>query len=593
MSFVFVSRLFALVAAFALVPAAAPADPSPVPPSAPASATPNSGSADAAFAAIAKTYFADGFRESPSSATPTGVHDYDAQLDDLSAAAYARHLAREARVLARVRALDGSLLSPEATIDRTILEDQILDDELLTGELRQWRHNPDIYVGIASGSIYALIERRFAPAAVRLRDTIARENGLPRLFAQARANLRSVDAATKTVSELDATGAESFIGDDVPLAFAGIGTPSERAAFKASTLAAKAAVTAFAAYIAHIVPSGTYAIGKSAYERRLRYEDELDISLPAYLKIGQAALADDRARFIATAHRIDPQAPVRTTYATLARKHPQPGALNAAASHDLTALRAFIVSHHIVTLPPDADITVTETPKFERSFVTAQEDPPGVLERVATKAYYNVTPADPSWPVARREGYLGQLNDYQRPLISGHEVYPGHFVNYTIDKHLDLSLTRRLIWSSEFGEGWAHYGEQMIVDEGWGNGDPHVRLAQLSEALLRECRYVAGVKLHTAGWTLARSERFFADACFQAPAVATEESLRGTQDPMYGYYTLGKLMILKLRSDYRKKLGSAFTLQRFHDALLAHGDPPVPLVRPLLLGAQDDGKPLR
>jgi uncharacterized protein (DUF885 family) len=589
MSFVSTSRFLALVAVIALAPATAPADPSPSPtPSAAAS----DDSANAGFAAIANTYFADGFRESPSNATPTGVHDFDAQLDDLSAGAYARHLAREAHVLAQLRALDGSQLSPEVAIDRTILENQILDDELLTGELQQWRHNPDLYVGVASNGVYTLIERSFAPPAVRLRDAIARENAIPRLFAQARANLRSVDAATKTVSELDAEGAESFFSDDVPLAFAGVGTPSERAAFKASTATAKASATAFAAYIAHIVPAGTYAIGSSAYERRLRYEDSLDISLPAYLKIGLAALAHDRARFIATAHLIDPHASVIATYGALARKHPQPGMLLAAASHDLVALRAFIISHHIVALPADADITVIATPKFERSFVTAQEDAPGVLERVATKAYYNVTPANPSWPVARQEGFLGQFNDYQRPLISGHEVYPGHFVNYTIDKHLDLSLTRRLIWSSEFGEGWAHYGEQMIVDEGWGNGDPHVRLAQLSEALLRECRYVVGVKLHTAGWTLSRSERFFQDACFQSPAVATEESLRGTQDPMYGYYTLGKLMILKLRSDYHKKLGSAYTLQSFHDALLAHGDPPVPLLRELLLGADDDGKPL-
>lgn len=203
-----------------------------------------------------------------------------------------------------------------------------------------------------------------------------------------------------------------------------------------------------------------------------------------------------------------------------------------------------------------------------------------------------MTPADPSWPRSRQDEFLSQLNDYQRPLISGHEVYPGHFVNYAIDKHLDLSLTRRLLWNSEFGEGWAHYGEQMMVDEGWGNGDPRVRLAQLSEALLRECRFIVGVKLHTAGWSLGRSEGLFQNACFQTPAVAEEESLRGTQDPMYGYYTLGKLMILKLRADYQKKMGGAYTLQKFHDALLAHGDPPVPLVRPLLLGADDDGNPL-
>ena len=561
----------------------------------PSTAAPGSstaGSADVAYTAIAKRYFDDGFRASPSGATSTGVHAYDTQLDDLSAAAYTRQLARDARTLDALRALRSTDLSSDTTIDRTMLENQILDDQLLTGELAQWRHNPDTYVNVASGAIYSLIEREFAPASTRLADAIARENQIPRLLAQARANLRSVDAATKTVSELDATGAVSFIADDVPTAFAGVGDAATRAAFRSSTARAKAAMLAYARYIHAIRPAGTYAIGAAAYERRLKYEDMLDLSVPAYLAVGEAALARDHARYVATAHRIDPNAPVRATYASLARTRPEPAKLLAAATGDLVRLRAFIVSHHIVTLPPDADISVTATPKFQRSFVTAQEDPPGVLERVATKAYYNVTPPDSSWPIKRQNEYVSQLNDYQRPLISAHEVYPGHFVNYTIDKHLDLSLTRRLVWSSEFGEGWAHYGEQMTVDEGWGNGNPRVRLAQLSEALLRECRYVAGVKLHTAGWTLERSEHFFEDACFQAPAVATEESLRGTQDPMYGYYTLGKLMILKLRDDYRRKMGSAYTLQRFHDALLAHGDPPVPLVRPLLLGASDDGKPL-
>jgi uncharacterized protein (DUF885 family) len=558
----------------------------------PSGAPSSAGAQDVAFVAIAHAYFYDGFRESPSGATSTGVHDYDAVLDDVSAEAYARHLARDARVLGQVRALDAAQLSPEVALDRTLVEDAILDDQLLTGELAQWRHNPDLYVGIASGSIYSLIERRFAPATTRLADAIAREGQIPRMLAQARANLGSVDAATKTVAALDAEGAASFIGDDVPVAFEGVGDARSQAAFRASTATAKNAMLAYAAYVNTIRPAGTYAIGTSAYLRRLRYEDDLPISLPAYLAIGEAALTHDRARFIATAHLIDPTAPVRATYATLARRHPAPSALLAAAASDLAKLRAFIVVHKIVTLPADADISVTATPKFQRSFVTAQEDSPGVLERIATKTYYNVTPPDPTWPLARQNGYLSQLNDFQRPLISGHEVYPGHFVNYTIDKHLDLSLTRRLLWNSEFGEGWAHYGEQMMVDEGWGNGNPRSRLAQLSEALLRECRFVVGVKLHTAGWSLARSEQFFQNACFQDPAVATEETLRGTQDPMYGYYTLGKLMILKLRVDYKRKMGSAYTLQAFHDALLAHGDPPVPLVRPLLLGTDDDGRPL-
>jgi uncharacterized protein (DUF885 family) len=217
-------------------------------------------------------------------------------------------------------------------------------------------------------------------------------------------------------------------------------------------------------------------------------------------------------------------------------------------------------------------------------------DSPGPLETVAKQAYYNVTPIDATVPKARQDQLLSFYNDYWLPLVSAHEVYPGHYVNYTIDKHLPLSLTRKLNWSSSFGEGWAHYSEQMMVDEGWGNGDPKVRLAQLGGALLRECRYIVGVREHTAGMSVEAGTKFFMDNAFMSREAAHKEALRGTQDATYGYYTLGKLEILKLRADMQKKLGAKFTLEKFHDAYLAHGDPPIPLLRPLLLGDADDGK---
>jgi uncharacterized protein (DUF885 family) len=311
-----------------------------------------------------------------------------------------------------------------------------------------------------------------------------------------------------------------------------------------------------------------------------------------YLSYGEKALAQTRAQFIATAKKIDPNKTPQQVYATLAYAYPPPNKLLQKAQSDLVALRAFVVSHHIVTMPSDANIKVIETPPFQRAFITAAEDSPGALETRATQAYYYVTPPDPKWPPQRVRGFMAQFNNYQFPIISAHEVYPGHFTNFAIDRHLNLSLVRKTGFSSEFAEGWAHYSEQMMVDEGWGNGDPHVRLAQLEEALLRECRYVVGVQLHTGGWTLKQAENLFQTQCFQTPAVALEETMRGTQDPMYGYYTLGKLMILKLRADYKKKMGSAFTLEGFHDALLAHGDPPIPLLRPMILGSADDGKPL-
>jgi uncharacterized protein (DUF885 family) len=243
-------------------------------------------------------------------------------------------------------------------------------------------------------------------------------------------------------------------------------------------------------------------------------------------------------------------------------------------------------------LPPTANIKVVETPAFQRQTTTASFDSPGPLETVATQTYYNVTPVDPTWSAKAKEEYLEGLSNYERPIISAHECYPGHFTNYAIDKTLQLSLTRKLNWNVTFGEGWAHYSEQMMVDQGWGNGNPKVRLAQLDEALLRAARFIVGVKMHTQGMTIAQAEDFFVKQGYQGRQIGVEESLRGSQDPMYGYYTLGKLMILKLRADYQKKLGSDYSLEKFHDALLAHGDPPVPLLRMLLLGSDDDGKVL-
>jgi uncharacterized protein (DUF885 family) len=412
------------------------------------------------------------------------------------------------------------------------------------------------------------------------------------MLAQAKKNITTVDAATKEISAEQSAGSVGFFSQTVPAAFASVKDPTLQAQLKASNAAVISAMSAYVSWIKSLKPKGTFAIGRDAYEKKLLYEDALDMPVEQYLSYGEKALAQTRAQFLATAKKINPSKTPQQVYASLAKAYPPPSTLLSKAQSDLTKLRGFVISHHIITMPADANIKVVSTPPFQRAFVTAAEDSPGALETGDTQSYYYVTPADPSWPPARVAGYMAQFNIYQFPIISAHEVYPGHFTNFAIDNHLKLSLVRKVGFSSEFAEGWAHYSEQMMVDQGWGNGDPKVRLAQLEEALLRECRYIVGVQLHTAGWSLKQAENLFTTQCFQTPAVALEETMRGTQDPMYGYYTLGKLMILKLRDDYKKKMGSAYTLQGFHDALLAHGDPPIPLLRPILLGSSDDGKPL-
>lgn len=573
-----IRRLLAAVALIGLIGA------TPAPPAAQ--------NAGAQLHALASDFFGWGFKTEPVQATGAGLHTYDALMPDMSADAVSRNVAQLKAYLTKFQAIDSAQLSADDALDRTMLINAIQDELLDTEQLEVWKHNPDMYTGIASGSIFLLISRDFAPLAVRMKDAISRERAIPALLQQAKANVTSVDSMTQSIAAEQAQGGVGFFTQTVPQAFSSVTDAGLRAQFQSANTGAIQALSAYAKWIAGLKPRGTFAIGADAYEKKLQYEDALNMPIDQYLSYGERALTQTRAQFIATAKKINPAQTPQQVYASLARAYPPPSQLLSKATSDLQRLRAFVVSHHIITMPPDADIQVVPTPEFERAFVTAQEDSPGPLETVATKAYYNVTPPNPKWPAARTAGFMAQFNNYQFPIISAHEVYPGHFTNFAIDRHLQLTQTRKLLATSEFAEGWAHYGEQMMVDEGWGNGDPKVRLVQLEEAMLRECRYVAGVKLHTAGWTVKQAEQLFQTQCFQPPAVALEESMRGTQDPMYGYYTLGKLMILKLRADYQKKLGSAYTLEKFHDELLAHGDPPLPLLRPIILGAADDGKPL-
>jgi len=552
-------------------------------------------SADASYATLATSYFHELFRDNPSTASDAGIHDYDSALDDLSAAHFASELATDKAVLAKLGAINPKSLSPEVQIDRQMLIYALEDDLLIAGTRADWRHNPDLYTGTASGAVFGIMARNYAPLAKRMQYAIARERQIPRLLSQARKNLTTVDAATAEVSYEDAAGSVSFFEHDVALAFEPVRDAALQKQFRETNEAAARAVADYARWIksgplAH--PGGTFALGTAQYQQRLLYIDAVTMPVTQYLSIGEKALADTQKQFVSVAHHIDPARSPIAVYEALSFKHPPANGVLAAAQNDVTALRAFVSAHHIISLPPDADIHVIETPSYARSQIFAAFDPPGPLETVATQTYYFVTPPDPTWPKARQDMMLGSLNDYARPIISAHEIMPGHFVNWAIDKHLNLSLTRKLMFNPEFGEGWAHYDEQMIVDEGWGNGDPRVRLAQLHGALLRECRYVVGVKLHTQGMTVDQATAFLMKNAYMTRDDAQREALRGTQDPMYGYYTLGKLMILKLRRDYQKKMGSQYSLQGFHDALLAHGDPPIPLLRPLLLGSADDGKPI-
>jgi uncharacterized protein (DUF885 family) len=556
---------------------------------------PPAGTASPRLGAIESAYVLDQLLEQPAFATQAGIHVYDDRLPDLTAAGYARRIAGAHRRLAELDAFarSGEQLGDEDAADvqimRAALERTLLDDE----QEQRWKHRPSAYTSAASGAIYGLFSREFAPLAERARAAIARERGIPALLAAGKANVTTVDPTSAELAKADLAGTVAFFENVVPAAFAELQDPALKQQLAESNAAVLAAVRDYRSAmndgpLAH--PSGTYAIGAVSYARRLELQEARAIPLDLYERVGVRALEETKAAFVATAAKIDPAKTPAQVYADLGKQHPAADKLLATAQDELAALRAFVERKHILTLAPEFDVRVRETPLFNRQTSFASMNTPGAFEKSATQAYYYISPPEPSWTPVQQEQHLSFFNEFALPIVSAHEVMPGHYANFVLHKYQKLSLVRALSGNPSYSEGWAHYDEQMMVDEGWGDGDPRVRLAQLALALQREARYLVGLREHTQGMTVDQGTVFFRDNAFMPEIAARREALRGTQDPLYGYYTLGKLEILKLRDDYRKKLGAGYTLQKFHDAFLAHGNPPIGVVRKLLLGADDDGK---
>ncbi len=282
--------------------------------------------------------------------------------------------------------------------------------------------------------------------------------------------------------------------------------------------------------------------------------------------MGEADLKKNRAAYDALAKTVKPRRPSEPDYLATATK-----VMNDA--------RAFVADHGIVTMVTEDRAVVRESPPYKR-YNQAWIETYGPFETETHATFFDITLPDPSWPAAKREGYTMTYGLLRSTAV--HEVYPGHFVQI---RWLDRAPTRaqKLLGSFTFHEGWAHYAEQMMIDEGFGGGDPEARLGQLHDALLRDCRFVVAIGMHTEGMSLAEAEETFVQACAQDEATAHEQALRATFHPWYFAYTLGKLQILQLREEARTKLGAQFSLHRFHDALLAHGMPPLGIVRDRVL----------
>ncbi len=330
------------------------------------------------------------------------------------------------------------------------------------------------------------------------------------------------------------------------------------------------------------------SIEQALREQGVRVEGEgyrvaYAVPLDQLLAIAEQDLRRNQAAFAETAKQIDPSHTPIEVLEKVQADHPPAAKLLAVTQAELDSLGRFMTDHHIVTVPQAEPARVQETPPFLRATTSASMDIPGPFEKVATEAYYNMTLPDPKWPAKEvaevmRQWYYAAISN-----VSVHEVWPGHYLQFLYAKTFPSDV-RKVLGAASNSEGWAHYCEQMVIDEGFHADDPKYRLAQLQDALLRDVRFIAGIRMHTKGMTREQAEELFVKEGYQPRPVARSESKRGTSDATYGYYTMGKLMILKLREDYKAKRGAQYSLQEFHDSFIRLGPLPLPLIRKAMLG---------
>jgi uncharacterized protein (DUF885 family) len=535
------------------------------------------------------------FPNNPTLATQLGVHAFDAKLEDLSRSGIEKHIASLKKFEARTVALDPKGLGQMETADREMLLSTIRSELLSLQVIRTWEKDPDTYSSGAANSIYVIMSRNFASPDDRLRSVVAREKQFPQYFAAAFANLKNTPKIYAEIALEQLPGTIDFFVKDVPAAFVDARDSTAKADFAESNAAAIAALRGYENWLkSDLLPrsNGDFRIGGETFSKKLLYDDMVSTPLDRLLEIGMADLHRNQAEFTRVAHEIDPAKPATEALAQLQSMHPAPDLLMQKFRDTFDGLIAFINEHHIITLPSDRRPTLQETPPFERATTMASMDTPGPFEKVATEAYFNVTLPGAHDSPEEIAGLMAGFNVGTIISTSIHEAFPGHFVQYLWEQRAPSKI-RRVLSANTNVEGWAHYTEQMMLDEGYaqpgvGAKDLResrlIRLGQLQDALLRDARFVAGIQMHRGTFTLQQARQFFVREGFQSPKIAEIETKRGTADPTYLYYTLGKLQIMKLRDDLRKKQGAAFSLGKFHDDFMSQGYPPIAVVRRALLG---------
>jgi uncharacterized protein (DUF885 family) len=550
------------------------------------------------FATVSDEYFDQVyFHYGPTNGTLVGYHQYDSQLENYSRKNIDAEIAAlkgfERRIDSIKPNTDAADFGPRS--DREMVLANIRSQLLTLETIRPWEKNADNYSSTCAGGAFALMERKFASPDERLRALIAREKQMPALVNDAHVNLKNPPHIFTEIAIEQLPDIISFFEHDVPLAFADAKDPVLKAEFAQTNATVIAGLKSYLDWLKTDLlarSNGDFRIGAQTFSDKLKYDEMVDIPLDKLLEIGWADLRKNQEHFKQVAHGLEPDKEPSAVLEELGEQHPAPAQLLDAFRATFDGLASFIRTHHIVTIPSDVRPIVEETPPFMRATTTASMDTPGPFETHATEAYFNVTLPDPSMTPAQVEGYMHGFNIGTVISTAVHEAYPGHYIQFLWLPEAP-SRVRKLLGANTDVEGWAHYTEQMMLDEGYGRPGAgakdereakFLRLGQLQDALLRNARFIVGIEMHTGKMSIEQAEEFFQKEGYQSKESAVVETKRGAGDPTYLYYTLGKLEIMKLREDLKKKEGAAFSLEKFHDDFLKQGFPPVKIVREALLG---------
>lgn len=546
--------------------------------------------ADNAFQKIADDYLSGYFAARPLLAVTLGFHEgYDGKVPDFSKASLDAELSRMKNFDTQLAAIDTAGLSMKNFMDYRLLRSAIKSDIFSMEDEHSYTQNPMQYAYAIDVNTY--VKRNFAPLEERMQYIIATENALPGIFAAAKANLE--DSLPKPFIETAiqiTQGNAGFLKGDLLTALKEVKNDTLMAAFKKANDTAIKAYNDFVQWLTkEKLPKATnhYAIGRDNYKKMLLYSEGITMEPEDILAIGLKELKKEQDEFNAAAKIIDPNKKPIDVYHDLQNDHPVADSLIPMAKEHLESIRQFLIDHKICSMPSEVRVEIKETPQYARATSTASMDVAGPFEKKATESYYYITPVDAKWNAKQKDDWLKQFDIYTTDNITVHEAYPGHYTQFL---HLNASSAtkiEKIFGSYAYIEGWAHYCEKMMVEQGFGAIDSITaakhRIAMSGDALLRICRLCNSIKIHCQGGTIEEGTKFFMDNWYQGEKPSYQESLRGSFDPGYLFYTVGKLEILKLRNDYQQQEGSNFSLQKFHDAMMDNGMPPVIMLREILL----------